>query len=143
MGAGFQRNDTRYSTGAFGTDPFGTSHFGGTDWPVVTLPTLHLDSDDLTKQHRWKVGEVQHRRDGILLGSRKWNEKRVWRVEWIAKDEAFVLSMLTFFQQRVFRMLPDSADPITYFLVQWSESEFHPTPRRARRYDLKFTIEET
>jgi len=129
--------------GEYGTSPYGQEAYGGTQTGTkYDLPANEIPGDDLTRSDHWNVGEVAHRRSGILLGARKFTEKRVWRVRFGDLSSSDVDTLLVFYKARRFKLIPDSAEEETYYTVHWVETEFDAVPQRGARYRLEFTIEE-
>lgn len=132
--------------GEFGTSPFGQEYFGGDAYAPFELPTAMVESDELSHALHVKVGEIVHRRDGIIFGARKLAEVRLWLVRFMGESRATIEALLPYFQARRFYFLPDSDNPNTRYTVLWVEQEFRPEPHRGMEdggnYDLSFTIEE-
>lgn len=129
--------------GEYGTSPYGTEQYGGTDTGTkYVLPPNEIPGDDPTRADHWRVGEVEHRREGILLGARKFDEKRVWVFRFGDLESEDVDSLLLYFLARRFKFMPDEWNEDTYHTVHWIEPEFQAVPFRGGLYQLEFTIEE-
>lgn len=140
--SGFQLDDQTGTSGAFGQAPFGTCPFGGQDSQVYTLPILHVGSDYPQQEDHRRVGEVVHRRHGLLIGARKWGEARLWRFVWEIIAQADITELKTFWQARRFRFIPDIDLSQVYHIVYWVERDFAPKTLKAGWYSFSLTIEE-
>lgn len=124
-------------------DGYAEEGYGGYLGAYFILPQYHVGSDDLTRTDHIRVGEVAHRRDGILLGTRKYATRYVWKVVYTALATSYLISFKYFFDVRIFRLLPDHLDESTYYVVHWVEPEFHPISLRGNWWKFEFTIEQS
>ena len=137
----FQIIEDLYGSGLWGTDAFGTSAFGGPDYPPWELPFLHTPSDDPAGDGRREYGEIEHRRLGLLVGSRKWKSSRRWRIVMEAVKQDTLDSLEAFAEARRFRLLQDDDETGRVVLVKW-RGGFEPQPLRGGYYTIDFEIEE-
>ena len=127
------------STG-FGMD-FGLAAFGGSDYAAYELPTYHIGSDDLTEDHRRKAAEIVLYRLGAPVSVRKWTSFRRWRINFNDLAEGNLSDLKTFFDARLFNLLP-TGDPAIGYYVHWVDAEFAPVYVSPGHYSLTFEIEE-
>jgi hypothetical protein len=129
--------------GEYGTSPYGQEDYGGSDTGYkYVLPDNEIPGDDPTRDDHRIVGEVEHRRAGILLGARKFASKRLWVFHFGDLGDSDVDSLVQFWDARRFKFMPDAYAEETYYTVHWIQKEFHPVPQRGTRYAVEFTIEE-
>lgn len=141
---GFQLDGSRFAGGDYG-DQYGDTPYGGSGYEIVPLPIVQDASDDPGNRRRKFVAEIQHRRAGKLIGSRRFSAAAGdgrWRFEFKGLELAVIQQFETFFDARTFRLVPNVDDETVYFDVHWVETEFYPVPRRGGVFDLSFTVEE-
>ena len=145
----FQRIGDRYNSadevgneGEFGDSPFGDEEFGGDAHPPYIIPDNALPSDDLEYEYNVKASEIVHRREGHIIASRLLKEVRSWEIKHTGVTVTECNALKVFWQDRVFKFLPDSAAEGSYVKVLWV-GPFHPTPiRGVHLFELKYIIEE-
>jgi len=147
MGAGLQLDEAQYDPGGYGGtgsgDGYGETPYGGSDYSVWELPVAQPGSDDPTQQDHLLVGELEHRRDGVLIGARVFGDSQHWRLIYDNLNRTQVEGFRTYFNARRFRLLPDVADETTYWLVHWVEGRFAPRSKRGTGvFSLQLTLEE-
>lgn len=143
MSSAFKLEPTGATTGEFGTSSYGTETYGGSDQiDAYVIPDPEEGSDDLERAFNWMVGENVHRRSGVVVGARKYAERRRWQIVYHQIPQADVDQLLGFFRARKFRFIPDATDEASYYTVRWVETEFTARQRRGGPYRLQFTIEE-
>lgn len=116
--------------------------YGGSAYPIYDVPRVHNSSDDPRTSRRRRAGVIQHRRNGLLIGERIDDTKRLWRFEYVGLQATVVDELGAYFDLRRFRVIPDVADPDVFFVGNWVEAEFYPVPRIGGIFDLAFTVEE-
>ena len=135
--------DETATGGEFGTSPFGTEPFGGTQAAFkYELPANEVGGDDPEKSYRWAVGESELRRQGKLVGARKWGEWRVWGFVFGELYQPDLEALVQFFRARRFKFLPDTLEEESYIESHWLGDEFWPQSHRGAYYSLAFEIEE-
>lgn len=137
----FQGNE--YSTvGQFGTSNFGTGTFGGNLYDPFIVPDLYLGSDDLAKVLRSITSGPEHTRHGQVIGQRTWATTRRWHVVHRGLIENEVDELRTYYEARVFNLLPSGSPTGTVLSVLWRQREFNPQQIRGGRYYLEYDLEE-
>ncbi len=146
---GFQRDDLQFAAAGFGgsdSGGFGAMPFGGSGYAVYEPPTLQSGSDDPTTDLRSSVGESVLERSGVVLAARVFAERRAWRLVYSGGklNLSNVTDLRAFWRVRRFRLLPDSLDEATYWIVRWEDQEFDPKRLRGGQqlYNLSFNLVE-
>jgi hypothetical protein len=148
MAFGFQRDDLQYGSSPFGVGTgaagFGTQPFGGGGYEGYEPPTLQQGSDDPTTDLVSSVAESVLTRDGVPIAARVWAERRTWRFVYHALPLSDIEALRAFWRVRRFRLLPDSMDEGTYWIVRWNDRTFEPQRLRGgqERFNLQFDLVE-
>lgn len=124
--------------------PYGDSPYGGSGYPVLVLPDLEAPSDDLQASRRPVAAEIVHRRNGMIIGARKFAVWRKWKLNFHAFPTDVIDPFLPYFEDRFFWLLPFGADGATRIYVHWIGDEFNAKliTGSGGLYDLDFEIEE-
>lgn len=147
MPFGFQRDDLQYAAsgyGGAGTAGYGLQPYGGGGYAVYEPPTLQSGSDDPTTDLVSAVAETVLSRAGTPIAARVWAERRRWRLVYRAIDLTAVTALRAFWRVRRFRLLPDSGEEGTYWVVRWEQKGFAPQRLRGGQglYNLTFDLVE-
>lgn len=143
MASGFKLPSGGTITGEYGTSSYGSEAYGGSSQQdVFVIPTPQEGSDDLERSFHRFVGEIVHRRAGVIVGARTYAEVGRWRIQYQQIEQADLDKFLPFFRARRFLFIPDTLDETAYYTVHWLEDEFVARQRRGGPYQLQFTIEE-
>ena len=136
--------DEAATGGEYGTPgDYGTDPYGGTQQGLkYVLPPNEIPGDDPTRDDHWLLGESQLRRQGRLLGARKWDEWRVWDFRFTLLETGDLDSLWQFFSARRFKFLKDALEEETFIESHWIGTAFNPRSRRGGYYELTFSIEE-
>lgn len=135
----FQLIPSLAASGWYGSD-YGGSPYGGSA-PLPYTFRLHHPSDDLAGNGRPIIGEVRHKRLGIIVGGRRWARARVWRVAQRAINQEALDAFAVFHDSRKF---------LVHYLgyggptntVWWIDDQFTYTRLRGGYYNLDFEIQE-
>lgn len=138
----FQRIGNQFDGTSSGYGSAYGSDYGGLSYHPYKLPDLEVPSDDLRVRRRVRKHEIVHRREGAIIGARKFAETAAWDVAFHAIDEEDVDELAVFFGDREFWLLPYGDTTAPKIRVRWSGDEFPAKALRGGYFDLKFTIEE-
>ena len=142
-GPAFQKFGNRFGESAsFGTCDFGTAAFGGEEFFPYELPILAPGSDRLDASEHVVAAEIVHQRHGVIIGARLHSTRRRWRVVFVAIERADIETLVTFFNLRVFGLLPNGDPDGTTIAVRWMQNEFRAETLRGGYYNLEFDLEE-
>lgn len=135
--------DETATGGAYGTGTYGTSPYGGTQQGFkYVLPANEVPAGDPSDSYDWIVGETELRRADRLLGTRKFDEWRIWDFNFTLLETDDLDALLQFFRARRFKFLQDALEEETFVEVHWVGRQFQPRARRGGYYELAFAIEE-
>lgn len=136
----FQLYEDQFSDGAFGINAFGTSSFGGPRKEPVTIE-LNWPSDELSEDGQEIIGEVVHRRFGMVVGARSYATARTWTCTMQGLRREQLEELRVFWRARTFLLLQDQDENGRQVNVYWP-GDFQPTNQRGGYYDIQFPLEE-
>lgn len=135
--------DETATGGEYGTSPYGTSPYGGTQQGFkYVLPVNEVGGDDPEASDHWMSAVSQHRRNGKLLGERKYADWRIWDFVFTQLARIDLDALVQFYRARRFKFIQDATNEGTYVESNWVGGEWHPISRRGSLWELSFSIEE-
>jgi len=142
-GPAYQLQGNAYEDfGALGTSPLGTGPLGGNLHRPVPVPTVYLGSDDLRERERVDRAGPEHFRHGVLVDARTWAEVGRWNVVHRGLTATEVAALRSFWQARIFNLLPTGDVMGVAIPVIWKTREWNPKRIRGGRYELQYELEE-
>lgn len=109
---------------------------------IQSMSIAQFGSDEFSEELRRDRAGVTHKRYGVTVGSRKWKDVRVWKLNLNTATQETISVLQVFFKLGTFYLIPDSDFPATYYTVYWEDDSFSPRYIAPNQYSVQATFKE-